>query len=737
MHSLIPIKQNKRSLVAVALLFQLSPTSSAIAAQLEEVVVTAQKRESNLQETPIAISAFSASALKEIGVTNFTDISDSTPNLTVSPIPGQNGTIVSIRGISGADPSSAIDPKVGTYVDGVYIARNTGNIFELDIERIEVLRGPQGTLWGKNTTGGSINLTTAKPSGELGFSQDLTVGDYGYLNSRTRLDSPSLDLGSLGSLSGRLTLMRKEYDGWQKSANQNQYPLPKRLGEIESDYARIALQWSLGDFHADYSYEKMDRDGTAHQSQLIGADPAFGVDQYIFRDRQDRFDLNSAGRDGTDGDGQNLTLSWEMGNITVKSITGSRHTGVHYQPDHDGNPLVSTGFLVYGLASSYTGGMYDFKGERNHKQFSEEIQVIGSAMDSRLDFTAGLYYFTEESDEDTDSAIYRSSGIFIDLSKAYDIENTSRAAYGQLSYTPDFDNSRWTFTAGARYSEDEKEATKTIHNGVPIDPALYGNKDWDNISLAATVEYSLSDDVNTYLRIAQGYNAGVFNTRSSQEETFSNPADEETLITYELGLKAELLDRRLRINAATFASEYDDLQQQVYINGVESLATNVGKADFLGIELETTYIVTDTISLGFNLAHLDYNMSGYIVDGVDVSGQSTLGFSPKKSGGAFVRYERPVGELGLLGIKFDVAYKGDTAFTAIDYKDVMASSYSIVNGRISLSEINIGPSEMSVALWGKNLADKEYRVFGVNFGEFQTGVFGAPRSFGVDFTLDL
>jgi len=174
--------------------------SGSAAGALEVIVVTAQKREEGLQGIPVAVSAFSSSALEAIGATDFTAIGEYVPNLNIMPQSGTNGTAITLRGIGSAEPSAAIDPKVGLYVDGVYVARNTATVFELDLERIEVLRGPQGTLWGKNTTGGSINVITTKPTGELGLKQELGFGEYGRFRSKTVLDLNPSELGELGSV---------------------------------------------------------------------------------------------------------------------------------------------------------------------------------------------------------------------------------------------------------------------------------------------------------------------------------------------------------------------------------------------------------------------------------------------------------------------------------------------------------------------------------------------------------
>lgn len=720
-------------IIATGLLTQ--PLGTIAATVLEEVVVTAQKREASLQDTPIAMSAYDESALDSIGATDFSGISDYTPNVVIAPMPGQNGTVINIRGIGTGDPSSAIDPKVGLYIDGVYVARSTGNIFELDLERIEVLRGPQGTLWGKNTTGGSINITTAKPSGEVALEQDIGIAKFGYRYARMRLDSSTLEMGNNVRLSGRLTYLAKRYDGWAKRVNL-QGPAPEHLGEIDSKYVRLALRTEISDNLAlDYSYDDHDRNGTARQDQMLRSDPRLNSDAFTEPKRRlDKFQLDSAGNDRLLAKSHTLTATWEIDEAMIKSITGHRQSDTFFQPDFDGTPTQFTSILLSTLTPR-TGGIYDFKGMRGHEQFSQELQIIGSALAGRLEYTGGLYYFTENGDEDSTAILYLASvDAFADLSRLYTVENISRAAYGQLSYTPEIIDSRLRLTIGGRYSEDKKQVSKTRHNGK--ETALHGDENWDNFSMAGIAEFRIGESTNTYLRIAEGYNAGIFNIRSSQASTFSNPAKEETITSYEIGMKSELADRRLRLNIATFLSDYRDMQQLLFISG-DSRAVNVGDAELSGIEVEALLALGQKFNVGANYAYLDYDIKEFINNGIDVSGQATLAFSADKTSSAFIEYTRSLSTFGTLKARLDAAYKGKVAFAPLNYQSSEASSYTLYNARVELSDLHIGKSELRVALWGRNLTNEEHRIFGVDFGEFQTGTFGDPRAFGIDFTINL
>ena len=227
-------------------------------AQLEEVVVTAQKKEESLQDTPIAISAFTAENLEQIGALSAVDVGDHTPNAWITRSLGSNSNIrVSIRGIGTAEPSLAVDPKVGIYLDGAYIARNSGAVFDVvDLERIEVLRGPQGTLWGKNTTGGAMNLITKKPSGELSGKVEMTAGNDGLGRAFFTLDTPEA-----GGFAAKISYVKKVYDGWQSNVNPDSDPEP---GSEDTDAFRLSANWDITDtFSAYYSYDRTESEAVS------------------------------------------------------------------------------------------------------------------------------------------------------------------------------------------------------------------------------------------------------------------------------------------------------------------------------------------------------------------------------------------------------------------------------------------------------------------------------------------
>ncbi|MBK7727378.1 MAG: TonB-dependent receptor [Gammaproteobacteria bacterium] len=689
-----------------------------------------------MQGIPVAVSAFSSSALEAIGATDFTAIGEYVPNLNIMPQSGTNGTAITLRGIGSAEPSAAIDPKVGLYVDGVYVARNTATVFELDLERIEVLRGPQGTLWGKNTTGGSINVITTKPTGELGLKQELGFGEYGRFRSKTVLDLNPSELGELGSVNLKFSYLKTMSDGWANRVN-DRVAGPHDLGEVDSDSLRFASAWNLNeDIVIDYAFDHINRNGTSRQDQLLYAPPSMGADRYASRrKRLERFSLDTAGRDEITIDAHTLVATWDLGDVTLKSITGYRDSNLQYDPDLDGTPVEFTARLLSTGAMS-TGGLYNVYGTRDDEQFSQELQAVGTTLDGRLDYVAGLYYFDEEGTESTIGSLYYDAlapfVFFNDTSKTFTIDNKSMAVYGQATYTLPVLDDRLRVTLGGRYTDDDKDVHKTVHNGVPAD--MPGQKSWNHFSPAGTIDFQASEDVNVYLRVAEAYNAGIFNVRSSAA-SFSTPADEETVVSYELGAKTEWFEHRLRLNTALFYSEFEDMQSIVYVAG-ESTALNVGSTDIWGAEVELLASPVAGLTLGLSYGYLDYEINEFVYGQIDVTDSAALPYMPENTASGFIEFRFLPLAIGTVALRLDATYKDEVAFSPLNSATTQADDYALVNARITLSELPFESVDASIAVWGKNLADEDYQIFGIDYAQFQTGSFGDPRSFGVDLRME-
>ena len=394
---------------------------------LEEIVVTAQRREASLQDTPIAITAFTEDKLNDLGVFDMAQVGDFAPNVFIGKQPSSNSNMgISIRGVGISETSLLADPKVGVYIDGVYMSKTVGGVFDIvDLERIEVLRGPQGTLFGRNTTGGAMNVTTKKPTGELGGRAEASVGNYGYMRY-----GGSLDLPAVGDLAAKVSYMAMETDGWAKNHYDGAPVAPAT--KVEDDLAsednkayRIALRWTPTEsLTFDYSYDNTDNKGvptpfqvtavkTSHVQRLHhdavrfpGARrldvPADGQHVGNPKKRHEDFKLDGVTEEWLEVEGHTFTAAWEVAdNLTLKYIYGKRKTDSGYDStDLDGGAYTARD-LFYGVFAGNNGkiptpGFHAAIDKGIIDMDSHEFQIIGTAFEEKLNYTGGLFYYEED-----------------------------------------------------------------------------------------------------------------------------------------------------------------------------------------------------------------------------------------------------------------------------------------------------------------------------------------------------
>ncbi|HQY71586.1 MAG TPA: TonB-dependent receptor, partial [Pseudomonadales bacterium] len=343
----------------------------ARATGLEEVIVTAERREASLQDTPISVLAFGADMLEKLNVDDLGDIQFSVPNLFMRQFPNSQASLRTyMRGVGNNDVGMSTDPSVGVYIDGIYMARSIGLGSEVaSLERIEVLRGPQGSLYGRNTIGGAINMITAKPKGEWGFKGGLSAGDRDYVKARAEVDT-----ARVAGLAAKLSLMKSEKDGWIE--NDGRGP---NFGDNDSAAGRLAINWSPSDnFSADYAYDYSDVDSGTIYYQNIGPSQ-FGFESVPFRsDRQDNVRPRVPFEESNvEVSGHSLTLAWEISDdLTLKSLTGYREVEQDIYQDYGANPVTTRLFANA-----------PFLNEQD--QFSQEFQLLGKLMDGGLEYVLG------------------------------------------------------------------------------------------------------------------------------------------------------------------------------------------------------------------------------------------------------------------------------------------------------------------------------------------------------------
>lgn len=799
---------------------------------LEEVVVTAQRREESLQDTPIAITAFTESKLIELGVFNVTDIANFAPNVSIQTQPSSNSNMgITIRGIGIGETALTADPKVGQYVDGILISKSVGSVFDItDLERIEVLRGPQGTLFGRNTTGGAINVTTKKPSGELGGKAEASVGNFGYRRYRG-----SLDLPAMGDFAAKVAFSHMETDGWARNhytgvAQPPQEPTEKvetRLGSQDNDAFRIALRWTpRTDLTFDYSFDKTDNSGVATPFQILKVKEYLNngftrtpVDYQMIggslyqqmaqnvtpkSQRQEDFVLDEMTEEYLKVDGHTFTAAWEITeSVTLKYLFGSRDSKHNNGADLDGGVYFARD-LFYGVFAGNNGeiqtpGFHSRIDEGRIEMDSHELQIIGSAFNDRLLYTAGLFSYEEDVFENNPQTfslpiafltpqgaatpglgpLYDAAGFcppeyfgflcvgtqrlpipgagdpyvpgVVDF--AYGQNTQSEAIYGQGTYSL---TEKLDVTLGLRYTKDEKKAFLYNQNIIQVIPThdrnnpLRGKDDWSNVSYLANLNYALTSDIRAYITFTSGYNGGGYNARASSLESFQATYDKEEVESIELGLKSQLLDNRLRMNIAAFYNDYTDIQTSQFeagSGGASSRTVNAGAATLKGIEFDIVAVPVDGLTIDFSYGYLDAAFDEYLernpaTDQLeDISRNATIQQAPENTASIGVQYDFKPFSFGALSTRLDVAYKDTYVFHPFENEWNSPDSRTLVNGRISLNDVRLGccsdgdKGSLRISLWGKNLTDEEYINWGIDFSSL--GFSGATYGEPRTYGLDL
>jgi iron complex outermembrane receptor protein len=746
---------------------------------IDRIVVTARKREESLQDTPLSVTALTSEAIEGLGIDNIDDVGALAPNLYMTQTPGSAANIgVSIRGVGGAEPLLTRDTGIAIYVDDAYVARTAGAAFDLvDLERVEILRGPQGTLYGRNATGGAIKFISRKPSEEFGIKQVFTLGTLSQFHSRTTVDTGLI--GDTG-LSATLTYLHKERDGYV----DNQFASDKNdPGAYDTQGVRAALRWEVTeDLTVSYAYDYVDLDGAPPVFQLFGLNSTLTSDLGAAAgglqrssDRLENVSLDADDRSIWEISGHNLTLEYEIGEITLKSITTYRDL----ENSERGTDLDSNGGITLGaglIPPAFAFGLGPFTGlnlfaatnEREQDQFSQEFQVLGNITDD-IDFVAGVYYFEEEFEEDNLQEFLAPTGfglvgifdnsIGTGVRFAYDGEAESIAVFGAVNWAI---NEDWSTSVGLRWTKDEKEFVLTSAS-----PFISGDDDWSNIDWHFDVGYAVNDEVNVYFRAASGFKSGGFNPRAGAAA--GRAFDEETLINYEFGTKALLFDGRLQFNAAVFYSDYEDLQTdqfQAGSGGASSITVNAGQAEIFGIELELVAAPTDELTIYVNYGYQDleydeYEINDPLANGgagglVDIADDAIFAYRPKNTFSAGIEYAVPVGEMEF-AIRLDSRFLDDLTWHATPamtpngfpltpfsagapgVESIQEDGYFLVDLRATLSDIQISEKlSAKVAVFGRNIFDEEYIVSGIDFGGLGFGGarWGEPSTWGIDITFE-
>ncbi len=725
----------------------------------EEVIVTARRREESLQTVPVAVSVLTGEELVEQGGMKIDAIGKLVPNVHFEAAGGTSGVkspIVFIRGMGQNDFIPVEDPAVGIYLDGVYMGRNIGSVFDLvDIERVEVLRGPQGTLFGRNTIGGAINIITKKPGDEFGGSLKVAGGDEGYLEAQ---GSVNLPLGDRAA--ARLSGFVRERDGYVQALQHDDLELGSddiwglrgslRAELTDSFSLDIALDYSkaeetpgaispiagIGGFDGEvitllppaqlfaFFYNR-DYSGDA-ASCLTGAGQAANTACYgPVWNTDDPYKINSSYVDntGTQIDpeqsvevwGGNVTATWQIGSVELKSITSYREFDIGFFNDLDFSPYI----LFANNHDEYT-----------QEQWSQELQLSGTAMSDRMDYLLGFYYFDEEGHE----AIFNQISFAPPLAAPPDfffqyldrfIDNDSWAVFGQVNFDL---TETLTLTVGGRYTESNKDFALITERRVGPISDQGGKLTTEEFTPLVSLAWQVQEDVMVYATWSEGYRDGSYAARFTGAVPDPLPNyDPEYVNNYEIGVKTTLLDGRMRLNATAFLMDYEDMQINASSDEVTTSSTkaNLGDATISGVELEISALVTENLTLGLNLGILDDDIDSLkgtlISNTVVIDETSDLPNTPNWTLSLMAKYEIPLNNGSRLAFRADYVAKDDYYSRAENIPELLIDNYENLN--VSGTFISPG-GDWEVGVGVRNATDEFYyqsatpfATFGLSFGQ--------------------
>jgi iron complex outermembrane recepter protein len=743
---------------------------------LVDIVVTATKRETNLQETPIAIAVMSDEELKKRQVSSLLDLSDGgIPSLRISTFESrQTALTVGMRGIVPDDANQpAREQGVGVYIDGVYLGRQHGlNSGFLDVERIEVLKGPQGTLFGRNTEGGAVNMVLRAPTGEFRGRATAGIGNFGSYQGSLRLDLPEVAGFSI-KLDGSLQ--------HQNATTKNPLAGQKGWNYYHRYGGRAAVRWKPVDgLIADFSIDAGRDESTAFLSQLInfnpmgrpvatnaqllanGGRPPSGFVAPLPSIVQVQPDRASRASIGVPQDpsisktfGVTAKFAWDViEDAEIRSITAWR-TVSDRQFDNSGLANRTPVYAPNATFSRYSIATLD------QRQFSQELQVVGKLGDN-FDYVFGGYYFNERAEDsartpNTNRWNGDGTGFSIVDPLTYPLSPTSRASeafaksyavYGQGTYTLN----QFALTLGARMTKDEKNGTLFTVNGAPTNFTFVENdKRFDPL---VTLAWNASDTINFYAKYATGYRAGGASSRSLNYRSFGP----ESVKSYEIGAKTEFFDRMVRLNVAGYIMDRSDTQVDFNFfipqpngtvrNTLETVNAE-GTTKIRGIEADLTIRPTDGLSMGLSYAYTktkvplarntvqeQLNASLPVPITTPVFQEVYILYTPKHALSGSIDYDLPVGNAGTM-LKFHMDGNYSSPAFSFANENVKTDKSFVVNGRLSLADIPMsdGGQTLTVALWARNLFNEShiYRRSNANrlvLGDYAN--FNAPRTFGVE-----
>ena len=767
------INKHKWAVRVLPMLIASAYASGAVAQEkIEEVLVTAQKRQERLQDVPISISTISGAQLENRGIQNVADLSSLAPNLQVSSQPGNStASQIAIRGSYTRNPALIWDTAVGIYLDGVYLGKSQGSVFDaVDLERVEVLRGPQGTLYGRNTLAGAINLITRKPSGEWSGSVGVDIGNY-----NSRVFKAGIDLPKVGIMSLSLGYRDEKRDGWVKTSGGSS---ASELNNKDNQNARLAANFDISrDLQVDYKFDNTTVRQSSAYNQLWRADDwlykdqygllaasfaagGFGltpatrnlivngnIAQYVSQTRQTQARVDGPTYENMDVDGHALTVSYKLNaNNSLKWIASERTMHWADGLDLDGSPLP--------IAHTQRDSHY--------KQQSHEIQWLGNT--ERLNYVAGYYYFKDDGTTRNPQQYFNGEYSY---DSNYGFSTTVNAWFGQVDYKL---TDAWTLAGGLRSTEEKKTVTRDLtfnYIGFPIPEVPVGtnaSKTFNSTTPMISLAYKANPNLNYYGKYAKGYKSGGFNGEASTVADVTTAYKPEEVKSLEAGVKSTFLDRRVQLNVAVFQNKITDQQVPVFLaaGAAGSIVQNVGKSTIQGLEVEGVFAPADGLRFQVGYGYLDAKYDSFMdflnsaaTTRTEQKNNRAFEHAPKHSFNLMADARLARTALGTLRGIVDYTYTSEQYMYAYQlatpgsanydagHADAEATKISAAgfwNMRLLLSGIPLGRKgdKAEASFWVRNLTDKKHVSnmidFGPGFGGLSQAYFAQPRTYGVSMT---
>jgi iron complex outermembrane receptor protein len=762
-----------------------SARGSAEQPGIEEIVITGRKKVERVQDAPIAVTALTGPKLEAAQITNLSEVANLAPNLIFdgsAPLTASSSaSSIYIRGIGSSEFAPSADPGVGIFVDGVFLARSIGGVLDLVApERIEVLRGPQGTIFGRNTIGGAINIITTPPETEFKASAKVAVGSDDFSSFSGSVNVPLAE-----TVATRFALVRKRRDGFV----HNRAETFADTGGEDSLSGSGTIRWLASDsvsvtLRGDFTRERATNAGgvlvdfstldpSTGGPSFVGAVNQLGMVTGACVDASDTSNpgcfnaqflagaFATAGGFNTNTDllltaaskplnpeteldvrGGSVTLEWEATDqLTVRSITAHRRIDSFFSEDIDHSPIV----LI--------GDVHDF----DQKQTSQELQLLGNALDKRLDWNAGLFYFQEDADQKDIVEIPFGLPVFTPnappsfpsgvFSSGGKFDNLATAAFGQANFSL---TEKLKLTAGARYSYEKKVfdvtraqvlatiALQTPDGSTVVLPQglrlIQGEDKATNrerqLSTLLSLSYFWTPEVMTYASFSEGFKGGGFEQRVFPPRALTPKFDKETARVYELGLKSTFFDSRLLVNAAAFFTSYDDLQLQVF-EGLAPVTRNAAEAQIRGFEVETVLRPVQSFLFEASLGSLDADYTDVDLATVGIDRDNEFVNAPDWTASAAVtHYIYLPAAWGSAAARVGWTYRDDTFNDAFNTPALRQNQTNIYDASLIWDSPD---GAWQVAVSGKNLTDRKFIVSGLS--SLMVGVTEATFDRGRRFTI--